>query len=154
MKLLNLLLTDVLKELPDLLAKPEAWGSGDVTESTRLERLSTPWREGQIFLQRFLPTTVHPWHGHPWPSAHLVLSGEVEMGTTDLVVYMTTGSRYEMSRDGEHSMKCVGDECLSIMLTGTIEPGEFEDLVPALSQERKDKLLESFRFFFPRDETS
>jgi hypothetical protein len=161
--LLDLLLTDVIRDLPALLSNADAWESEDVTQSTRMERLRTLWRDGQIFLQRFLPTEAYPWHGHPWPSAYLALSGEVKMGSViwtgiysptpeveaASVTYLTLGSKYEMdNEEGFHYMKCMSDEALGLMLTGPKWSGHCELEYPPLSPERKEALIGDFRFFF------
>jgi hypothetical protein len=163
--ILELLLTDLISELPLLLETSDDWETGNVTESTRIERLIRAWRDGHVFLQRFLPTDVSPMHGHPWPYAHLILQGEIEMSILTCsniygprveavpaaTVYLTTGSKYEMvNRDGYHSMRCVSKECLSVMLTGPNWPGCSLVDVPPLSPDRKHALVHDFKEYFSR----
>ncbi len=157
-------LKDVLKNLPDLLRDSSvSWNTVDVTyETPHVERLWIPLGPNRLNLHRIHPCEKALSHGHPWPSAVQIISGQYEMGVAkkffrkpQATIILTAGSSYEMvDPEGWHYVRPLVGPSLSVMLTGkpwpkdkVHRPGKGQN--GPLAESAKAELLNLFRAEFP-----
>jgi hypothetical protein len=161
-------LAQVKAQLKDNLGAVSEWNSLYIDyEKPTVERL---WRQEGEF--RICLHKIHPcenstfFHSHKWPSAMQLLGGSYLMGvgksesigvmpSVDKVLHLKAGDSYEMLSELDwHYVQPVNECSYSIMIIGTpFHPheGKTHAYLSALSDQRKDELLDEFKEIFARE---
>lgn len=173
------ILSDVEKDLPQLVHRPEIWESLDIDyHPPRVERLWTPWREYRIYLHKIHPCEPADalFHPHPWPSAMRVCSGTYEMTVgygkgqelppvacrmivrVGMAPEASMAFWYEMTDpDAWHAVRPINAPCYTVMVTGKPwgrEAPKADHPLKPLSSEQKDAMIKWYSRFYPLEEKS
>jgi mannose-6-phosphate isomerase-like protein (cupin superfamily) len=140
--------------LGEMLNDGQPWKSVDVTyDKPRVRRLWRPDGENRVCLHLIEPCGADEpfFHPHPWPSAMVVLSGCYEMRVgygprsgqpppRSSPIILSQGSCYEMVDPDEwHSVRPLGEQSLSVMLSGPPYKDQTMPKVPATPQASLDE---------------
>lgn len=121
-------LTRVLKELPELLTKPDLWQSEHKDQGgPEADRLHMPSKGYRICLHKFYDTPQVAMHSHPWPFASKILRGSYEMvlasgpHANDVMatVRLSRGDTYEVpTQNTWHSVRPLVPCVWTVMVNG------------------------------------